>query len=88
MSYVEHILLPVTFQADPQSAASANAVFYIHGSVHHESNLIIVQQDATVFSLVFFCRQLYMFPSALVELEPTRQQEQMVVDPFDQCQKL
>ena len=35
--------------------------FYIHGSVHHESNLAIVQQDATVFSLLHFCRQLYMF---------------------------
>ena len=35
--------------------------FYIHGSVHRESNLIIVQQDATVFSLLHFCRQLYMF---------------------------
>ena len=36
-------------------------VFYIHGSVHCESNLINVQQDATVFSLLYFCRQLYMF---------------------------
>jgi len=35
--------------------------FYIHGSVHHESYLITVQQDATVFSLLYFCRQLYMF---------------------------
>ena len=35
--------------------------FYIHGSVNCESNLIIVQQDATVFSLLYFCRQLYMF---------------------------
>ena len=35
--------------------------FYIHGSVHRESNLIIVQQDATIFSLLHFCRQLYMF---------------------------
>ena len=34
---------------------------YIHGSVHREPNLIIVQQDATVFSLLHFCRQLYMF---------------------------
>ena len=35
--------------------------FYIHGSVHRESNLITVQQDATVISLLYFCRQLYMF---------------------------
>ena len=35
--------------------------FYVHGSVHRESNLLTVQQDATVFSLLYFCRQLYMF---------------------------
>ena len=34
---------------------------YIRESVHRESNLIIVQKDATVFSLLHFCRQLYMF---------------------------
>jgi len=27
-------------------------LFYIHGSVHRESNLITVQQDANVFSLL------------------------------------
>jgi len=37
------------------------AKFYIHGSVHRESNLITVQQDVTVLSLLHFCRQLYMF---------------------------
>jgi len=26
---------------------NTDTVFYIHGSVHHESNLITVQQDAT-----------------------------------------
>ena len=30
-------------------------------SVHRESNGIIFQQDATVFSLLHVCRQLYMF---------------------------
>ena len=35
--------------------------FYTHASVHRESNLITVQQDATVFSLLYFCRLLYMF---------------------------
>ena len=35
--------------------------FYIHGSVHRESNWIIFQQDANVLSLLHFCRQLYMF---------------------------
>jgi len=29
--------------------------------VHRESNLITVQQNETVFSLLHFCRQLYMF---------------------------
>jgi len=43
----------------PQS--KVNLLFYIHGSVHRESNLITVQQDATAFSLLYFCRQLYMF---------------------------
>jgi len=35
--------------------------FYTHGSLNRESNLITVQQDVTEFSLVYFCRQLYMF---------------------------
>jgi len=29
--------------------------------VHRELNLITVQQDVTVFNLLYFCRQLYMF---------------------------
>jgi len=37
------------------------AEFYTQGSVHRESNLIVSQQDATVFSLLHFCTQLYMF---------------------------
>jgi len=35
-------------------------LFYIHGSVYRESNLITVQQDATVFSFLYFCRQFCM----------------------------
>jgi len=35
--------------------------FYINRSVHRGLNLITIQQDATVFSLLYFCRQLYMF---------------------------
>ena len=35
--------------------------FYIHGSVHRDSNWTTVQQNATVFSLSHICRQLYMF---------------------------
>jgi hypothetical protein len=36
-------------------------IFFIHGSVHRESMLIIVRQDATIYSLLYFCKQLYMF---------------------------
>jgi hypothetical protein len=46
------------FERKKKRDASA---FYIHGSVHRESNLITVQQDATVFSLLYLCRQPYMF---------------------------
>jgi hypothetical protein len=35
--------------------------YYVHGSVHHESMSIIVQQDATIYSLLYFCKLLYMF---------------------------
>jgi len=40
---------------------NVDIVLYIHGSVHRESNCITLQQDATVFSLLHICRQLYMF---------------------------
>jgi len=29
--------------------------------MYREPNLITVQQDTTLFSLLYFCRQLYMF---------------------------
>jgi len=32
--------------------------FYIYGSVHREATLIIVQQDATVYSLLYFSKLL------------------------------
>jgi hypothetical protein len=35
--------------------------FYVYGSVHRESISIIVQQDATIYSLLCFCKLLYMF---------------------------
>jgi hypothetical protein len=35
--------------------------FYVHVSVHRESMSIIVQQDATIYSLLYFCKLLYMF---------------------------
>jgi len=46
------------FERKKKRDASA---LYIHGSMHRESNLITVQQVATVFSSLYFCRQLYMF---------------------------
>jgi len=36
-------------------------LFYVHGSVHRESMSIIVQQDATIYSSLYFCELLYMF---------------------------
>jgi len=36
--------------------------FNVHGSVHLESMSIIVQQDVTMYSLLYFCKLLYMFP--------------------------
>jgi len=36
-------------------------VFYGHGSVHRESMSMIVQQDATIYSLLCFSKLLYIF---------------------------
>jgi len=36
-------------------------LFNVHGSVYRESMSIIVQQDATMYSLLFLCKLLYMF---------------------------
>ena len=39
-----------------------NIILLVTGTEYTlSSNLIIVQQDATVFSLLYFCRQRYMF---------------------------
>jgi len=54
------IKVPVLNLSNLKTKGHVN-VFYIHGSVHHELDLITVQQDATVFSLLYFSRQLYMF---------------------------
>jgi len=35
--------------------------YYVHGSVRRESMSIIVQQDATMYILLYFCKLLYMF---------------------------
>jgi len=36
-------------------------LFYVHGSVHRDSMSIIVQQVATIYSLLYFFKLLYMF---------------------------
>jgi len=33
-------------------------IFYVHGPVHRESMSIIVQQDAPIYSLIYFCKLL------------------------------
>ena len=40
---------------------SIQEVCYVHGSVHLESMSIIVQQDATIYDLLYFSKLLYMF---------------------------
>jgi hypothetical protein len=35
--------------------------YNIHGSVHRESMSITGQQDATMYTLLYFCKLLYMF---------------------------
>jgi len=47
--------------------------------VHRESMSIIVQQDATINSLLYFCRLLYMFR---VVIPP------IIRSTYDQCQML
>ena len=39
----------------------SSQVFNVHGSVHRESMSIIVQQDATMYCCLYFCKLLYMF---------------------------
>jgi len=69
---------------------NSSNVFYIHGSVHRESNLITVQQDAT-YSVYYISvgniTNEYL-PYNTHESVPTQQQEQMVVDLVNQYQKL
>ena len=44
-----------------QRFTNCGTEFYVHGSMRHESMSIIVQQDATMYSLLYFCKLLYMF---------------------------
>jgi len=38
-------------------------VFYVHGSMHRESMSITVQQDATIYSLLYLCKLLALHVS-------------------------
>jgi hypothetical protein len=40
-----------------------SCMFYVHGSVYRESMSIIVQQDATIYSLLYFCKLLALHVS-------------------------
>jgi len=43
--------------------ATISLDFYVHGSVLRESMSIIVQQDATLYSLLYFCKLLALHVS-------------------------
>jgi hypothetical protein len=44
-----------------ESLQSTYRDFYVHRSVHRESMSVIVQQDATIYSSLYFSKLLYMF---------------------------
>ena len=64
-SYISHCVLELCLLSSHRyykyDVMSLIFFFYIQGSVHRDSNWIIVQQYGTVSSLLHFCRQLYMF---------------------------
>jgi len=43
-----------------QNAQETVEKFNVYGSVRRESMSITVQQDATIYSLLYFCELLYM----------------------------
>jgi hypothetical protein len=43
------------------TAINKNEIFYVHGSVHHESISVIVKQDATLYS--FYSLQIAVHDS-------------------------
>jgi len=44
-----------------EDSCICSVVFYVHVSVHRESMSIIVQQNATIYSLLYFYKLLYIF---------------------------
>jgi hypothetical protein len=47
--------------SDATVTQHTHSEFYVYGSVHPEYRSIIVQQDATIYSLLYFCKLLYIF---------------------------
>jgi len=39
-----------------QKSSYKVSVVYVYGSVHRESMSVIAQQDATIYSLLYFCK--------------------------------
>ena len=56
--YITVLSLNVGFM---QRLISYFAAFHVHESAHRESVSVTVQKDATIYSLLYFCRLLYMF---------------------------
>jgi hypothetical protein len=46
------------FVSNGRETSTLRDVFYVHESLHRESVSIIVQQDATIYSLLYFCKLL------------------------------
>jgi hypothetical protein len=55
------IIIIIDFCERYYNAFIYKTTFNIHGSVHPKSMSIIAQQDATICSLLYFCKLLYMF---------------------------
>ena len=51
--------LLVTFRE--MASLSTYAAYAVNYTEETECNFIVVQQNVTVFRLLYFCRQLYMF---------------------------
>ena len=54
--YRVHGILPPAHGLTQSTPLNTYMVFYVHGSVHRESMSIIVQQDATIYSLLYSCK--------------------------------
>jgi len=58
---LSYILCRTLIVHDPSCYSLSLVFYYVRGSVHRKWILIIVQQDATIYSLLYFCKLLYMF---------------------------